>query len=255
MRIATWNVNSLKVRLPHVLAWLEKQTPDLLCLQETKLEDGKFPIEEFGRAGYQASYVGQKTYNGVAIVSRESCTEVMTAVPDFEDGQKRVLAATVCGMRAICIYVPNGEHVESDKYRYKLRWLSAVTAWLKGELGRHARLAVLGDFNIAPEEKDVHDPKVWEGQVLFSGPEREAFRNIVALGLADAFRLFDQPDRSFTWWDYRLNAFRRRMGLRIDHILLSRELAARCSACSIDTAPRAAERPSDHAPVWADLDL
>jgi exodeoxyribonuclease-3 len=253
MRLATWNVNSLNVRLGHVLGWLEQQRPDILCLQETKLEDGKFPIEEIRRAGYQALYSGQKTYNGVAILSRADCRDVVSAIPEFDDAQKRVLAATVCGLRAVCVYVPNGEHVESEKYRYKLRWLEAVSAWLQHEMARFPRLAVLGDFNIAPEPRDVHDPAIWEGQVLFSGPERAAFHKLVALGLSDAFRLFDQPPQSFTWWDYRLNAFRRKRGLRIDHILLSAELAACCSACSIDIAPRMLERPSDHAPVIADL--
>jgi exodeoxyribonuclease-3 len=255
MRVATWNVNSLKVRLSPVLSWLEKRNPDVLCLQETKLEDGKFPLDEISRAGYRALFSGQKTYNGVAILSREVCSEVVAAVPDFEDAQKRVLAASVCGIRVICVYVPNGESVDSDKYRYKLRWLAALRAWLERELERFPRLAVLGDFNVAPEERDVHDPAVWNGQVLFSGPEREAFHGLLALGLADAFRLFDQPEKSFTWWDYRMNAFRRKLGLRIDHVLLSRELAERCTACAIDSEPRGAERPSDHAPVTADLAL
>ena len=255
MRIATWNVNSLKVRLPHVLDWLGKQRPDVLCLQETKLEDGNFPLGEIARAGYQALFSGQKTYNGVAILSRSPCRDVVAAFPAFEDAQKRVLAATVDGVRVVCVYVPNGESVDSDKYQYKLRWLAALSAWLDDEIGRFPRLAVLGDFNIAPEARDVHDPVVWNGQVLFSAAEREAFRNLLALGLADGFRLFEQTEKSFTWWDYRMNAFRRKMGLRIDHVLLSGELAQRCTACSIDVAPRAAERPSDHAPVIAELNL
>lgn len=255
MRIATWNVNSLKVRLPHVLAWLKKASPDILCLQETKLEDGNFPLEEIVGAGYRAVYSGQKTYNGVAILSREPCDDIVAAVPGFEDAQKRVLAASVCGIRIVCVYVPNGENVESDKYRYKLGWLAALNAWLRSELERFPHLAVLGDFNIAPEERDVHDPAVWNGQVLFSIPEREAFHALIALGLKDAFRLFDQPEKSFTWWDYRMGAFRRKMGLRIDHVLLSAALAERCTACSVDIEPRAAERPSDHAPVMADLAL
>lgn len=255
MRIATWNVNSLKVRLPQVLAWLEKYAPDVLCLQETKLEDGRFPVAEIAAAGYRAVYSGQKTYNGVAILSRETCDGIAAGVPGFEDAQKRVLAASVCGIRVVCVYVPNGESVDSDKYRYKLDWLAALNGWLRTELERFPRLAVLGDFNIAPEPRDVHDPAVWEGQVLYSVPEREAFRALIGLGLVDAFRLFEQPARSFTWWDYRLNAFRRKMGLRIDHVLLSHELAARCTACTVDTEPRAAERPSDHAPVMADLAL
>lgn len=255
MRIATWNVNSLKVRLPHVLAWLGKHQTDVLCLQETKLEDGNFPLEEITELGYQALYSGQKTYNGVAILSRARCSEVVAAVPGFEDAQKRVLAATITGIRAVCVYVPNGESVESDKYRYKLNWLAALSAWLEAEMVRYPRLMLLGDFNIAPEERDVHDPAVWNGQVLFSGPEREAFRRLLALGLIDAFRRFEQPEKSFTWWDYRMNAYRRKMGLRIDHVLLSSPLAQRCTACWIDTEPRAAARPSDHAPVVVELTL
>jgi exodeoxyribonuclease-3 len=226
-----------------------------LCLQETKLEDGNFPLEQISRAGYQALFSGQKTYNGVAILSRSPCSDVVAAVPGFEDAQKRVLAASVDGVRVVCVYVPNGESLDSDKYQYKLRWLAALSAWLKHEIERFPRLAVVGDFNIAPEERDVHDPAVWNGQVLFSAPEREAFRNLLAIGLEDGFRLFEHPEKSFTWWDYRMNAFRRKMGLRIDHVLLSGELAKRCTACSIDVDPRAAERPSDHAPVIAELNL
>jgi exodeoxyribonuclease-3 len=255
MRIATWNVNSLKVRLPHVLDWLAKQQPDVLCLQETKIEDGNFPLEAISRAGYQALFSGQKTYNGVAILSRSVCGDVVAAVPGFADAQKRVLAATIDRVRVVCVYVPNGESVESEKYQYKLRWLAALSAWLKGEIDRFPLLTVLGDFNVAPEDRDVYDPAAWTGQVLFSAAEREAFRNLLALGLHDSFRLFDQPERSFSWWDYRMNAFRRKMGLRIDHVLLSGELATCCTACSIDVEPRKAERPSDHAPVIADLKL
>jgi exodeoxyribonuclease-3 len=253
MKLATWNVNSLKVRLPQVLEWLGKHRPDALCLQETKLEDHNFPVEAIARAGYQACYAGQKTYNGVAILALAPPGETVTGIPGFEDPQRRVLAATLDGVRIINLYVPNGESVESDKYRYKLAWLAALTAWLREELARHPRLAVLGDFNIAPEPRDVHDPAAWEGKVLYSEPERAAFRSLLALGLKDGFRLFEQPERSYTWWDYRMNAFRRKMGLRIDHILLSEPLATRCSACSIDIAPRAAERPSDHAPVIAEF--
>ncbi|MGQ0751920.1 MAG: exodeoxyribonuclease III [Betaproteobacteria bacterium] len=255
MRLATWNVNSLKVRLPHVLTWLARHEPDVMCLQETKLEDGNFPLEDISRAGYQALYSGQKTYNGVAILSRHAWSEVVAAVPGFEDAQKRVLAATVRGIRVVCVYVPNGENVESEKYPYKLKWLDALTDWLKDEIGRFPQFAMLGDFNIAPEERDVHDPAVWQGQVHFSDPEREAFRRLLALGLNDAFRLFGQPEKSFTWWDYRLNAFRRKMGLRIDHVLLTGPLAQRCTSCWIDAEPRAADRPSDHVPVVAELSL
>lgn len=255
MRLATWNVNSLKVRLPQVLTWLGRHRPDVMCLQETKLEDGNFPLQDIASAGYQALYSGQKTYNGVAILSRDGVSDVVAAVPGFDDAQKRVVAATVRGIRVVCVYVPNGENVESEKYRYKLKWLAALTDWLKTEIARFPDLAVLGDFNIAPEERDVHDPAVWKGQIHFSDPEREAFRELLARGLNDAFRLFRQPDKSFTWWDYRLNAFRRKRGLRIDHVLVTDWLAQHCTACWIDVAPRAEERPSDHAPVVADLSL
>ncbi|MDP1716856.1 MAG: exodeoxyribonuclease III [Burkholderiales bacterium] len=255
MKLATWNVNSLKVRLPQVLDWLALHQPDALCLQETKLEDVNFPVSTINEAGYQVLFSGQKTYNGVAILSRATASDAVTAIPAFDDPQKRVLAATVDGVRVICIYVPNGQSVDSEKYQYKLRWLAALTAWLKDEASRFPRLAVLGDFNIAPEERDVHDPAAWEGKVLFSKPERDAFNLMLAAGLKDAFRLFEQPERSFTWWDYRMYAFRRKMGLRIDHILLSAELAKSCASCSIDIEPRRAERPSDHAPVIATLTL
>lgn len=255
MKLATWNVNSLKVRLPQVLDWLVKHRPDVLCLQETKLEDVNFPANAIGDAGYQVLYCGQKTYNGVCIVSLAPPSETITEIPGLEDSQKRVLAATVGGVRIINVYVPNGENTESDKYQYKLKWLAALNAWLKGELQRFPRLAVLGDFNIAPEDRDVYDPKAWEGRVLFSQPERDTFRALLDLGLKDSFRLFDQPEKSFTWWDYRMNAFRRKMGLRIDHILLSAALAKSCAACTVDVEPRKAERPSDHAPVVATLTL
>jgi exodeoxyribonuclease-3 len=255
LKLATWNVNSLKVRLPQVLEWTSGQRPDVLCLQETKLENDRFPAAEIRAAGYEPLFSGQKTYNGVAIISLATATEMINEIPGFEDHQKRVLAATVAGVRVVCAYVPNGESVESDKYQYKLRWLAGFRDWLKAELAQHPRLAVLGDYNIAPGERDVYDPKEWEGKVLFSKPEREAFDALVGLGLRDAFRLFDQPDRSFTWWDYRMNAFRRKMGLRIDHILLSEELAKACAACTIDIEPRKNERPSDHAPVVAELNV
>ena len=255
MRLATWNVNSLKVRLPQVLDWLKSHQPDVLCLQETKLEDANFPAQELRTADYEVLFSGQKTYNGVAILTRHSAREALTGIPGFSDPQKRVLAATIGGLRVICLYVPNGQSIDSDKYRYKLDWLAAATAWLRGELAANPQLAVVGDFNIAPEERDVHDPKAWEGQVLFSAPERRAFQDLLALGLKDGFRLFDQPEQSFTWWDYRMNAFKRKMGLRIDHILLSARLAQTCRSCTIDTGPREAERPSDHAPVIADLEL
>ncbi|MCG6952336.1 MAG: exodeoxyribonuclease III [Betaproteobacteria bacterium] len=253
MKFATWNVNSLKVRLPQLLDWVAAAQPDIVCLQETKLEDGKFPQEDLEAAGFRAAFSGQKTYNGVALLARSAPSEVSTSIPDFTDEQKRVVAATVADTRVICLYAPNGQAVGSDKYDYKLRWYEALRAWLKDELARHPCLAVLGDLNIAPEDRDVHDPKAWEGQVHCSEPERAAFRALLQLGLKDAFRLFEQPEKSFSWWDYRMMGFRRNAGLRIDHILLSETLAARCKACSIDKAPRRLERPSDHTPVIAEL--
>ena len=255
MRLATWNVNSLKVRLPHLLDWLAGTGPDVLCLQETKTEDANFPSKELAAAGYRTVYCGQKAYNGVAILARAEPDDVQQGIPDFADDLKRVIAATVNGVRVICIYAPNGQALDSDKYVYKLRWYGALAAWLSKELQTYRLLAVLGDFNVAPEDRDVHNPKRWEGQIHVSEPERAAFRRLLELGFADAFRLFEQPEKEFSWWDYRLMAFQRGWGLRIDEILLSPELAARCAACRIDKAPRARERPSDHAPVVADLNL
>lgn len=255
MKLATWNVNSLKVRLPQVLDWLAANQPDVLCLQETKLEDVNFPKVELNAAGYAVEFSGQKTYNGVAILSRQPVADIVTDIPNFADVQKRVLAATVEGVRVVCVYIPNGQSLDSDKYQYKLAWLGALKAWLKDEIARHPKLVLLGDYNIAPDDRDVHDPQAWEGQVLCSPPEREAFRDLLGLGLQDAFRLFEQPEKSFSWWDYRMNAFRRNMGLRIDHILVSTELAKSCTLCAIDKNIRKLERPSDHAPVLAEIAL
>ena len=253
MRIATWNVNSLKVRLPHVLDWLAANQPDVLCLQETKQEDSQFPLAALQQSGYQAVSSGQKTYNGVAILSKSASTEVVCGLPNFADEQKRLIAATIQGIRMVCIYVPNGQSVDSDKYQYKLAWLAALREWLKGELPRYPKLALLGDYNIAPEDRDVHDPQAWAGNVLVSEPERAAFHALEQLGLRDSFRLFEQPEKSFSWWDYRMMAFRRNMGLRIDHIMLSTPLAHGCTGCTIDRAPRKLERPSDHTPVVTEL--
>lgn len=253
MKIAAWNVNSLKVRLPHVLEWLAANQPDVLCLQETKQEDKDFPAQVLKNAGYEALFAGQKTYNGVAILSKMPGTEIQVGIPGFADPQQRVLAATVDGVRIVCVYVPNGQSVGSEKYEYKLRWLHALTEWLRGELAKYPQLALLGDYNIAPEDCDVHDPKAWEGQVLCSPAERAAYAELIALGMRDAFRLFEQEEKSFSWWDYRMAAFRRNMGLRIDHILLSAALAPQCTACWIDKAPRKLERPSDHTPVVAEV--
>jgi exodeoxyribonuclease-3 len=253
LKLATWNVNSLKVRLPHVLDWLASQAPDALCLQETKLEDDKFPRAEFEAVGYQVVHAGQKTYNGVAIVSRSPARDVAFGIPGFPDEQKRVLAATVDGVRVICVYCPNGQSPDSDKYTYKLAWYDALIAWLADELKRGPELALLGDYNIAPEDRDVHDPAAWRGSVLVSEPERERFRALLGLGLKDAYRLFEQAEDGFSWWDYRQAAFRRNLGLRIDHILLSPPLAGRCVSCRVDKTPRRLERPSDHTPVMAEI--
>lgn len=255
MKIATWNVNSLSVRLPHVLTWLETSQPDVLCLQEIKLIDEKFPIDAIRAAGYHAVCCGQRTYNGVAIFSREPIEEVVSALPEFNDDQKRVVAVTVSGVRIICVYVPNGQSLESEKYRYKLSWLASLRSWIKQELIKYPRLAVLGDFNVAPEDQDVHDPALWEGGIHVSPAERLALREIMELGLKDSFRLFDQPPGLFSWWDYRMAAFRRNLGLRIDLILLSQALANHCVSCVIDKVPRKWDRPSDHAPVIAEINL
>ena len=251
MKLATWNVNSLKVRVPHLLDWLAAVQPDVVCLQETKTEDRSFPLAEIEAAGYRVIYSGQKTYNGVAIVSRTPLSAEARGIPEFADEPRRVIAATVAGVRVVCLYAPNGQEPGSEKYEYKLRWYAALTAWLKKEVD--GEVAVLGDLNIAPEPRDVHDPKRWEGKIHFSAPERAAFSALIDLGFKDAFRLFPQPEKQFTWWDYRLAAFQRGWGLRIDHILLSPALAPRCRSCHIDAAPRKLERPSDHAPVVAEL--
>jgi exodeoxyribonuclease-3 len=255
MKIATWNVNSLRVRLPHLLDWLAAHSPDAVCLQETKCEDAKFPYDELKAAGYCSLHNGQRTYNGVAILSKAEGVETCRGIPEFQDDQSRVIAAEVGGIQLVSVYVPNGQNVGSDKYAYKLRWFEALAGWLEGQLKIHPRIAVCGDFNVAPEDRDVHDPAAWAGQVLFSEPEKAALRRLIDLGLVDAFRLFEQPERSFTWWDYRLMAFRRKMGLRIDHVLLSPQLAQKCTACTIDIEPRKLERPSDHAPVICEFDL
>lgn len=255
MKIATWNVNSIRVRLPQVLEWLKKENPDVLCLQETKITDGEFPAMAFRDAGYQAVYIGQKTYNGVATLSRAPADDVVTTLAGADGDQKRLLATVVGGVRVVNVYVPNGEEVGSEKYSYKLSWLKALEKFIARELKSHPRLALLGDYNIAPEERDVHDPKRWEGHVLFSDKERAAFRSLTQLGLVDVFRKFEQPGKSFSWWDYRQGAFRRNHGLRIDHILCSATLASACRGCRIDIEPRKHERPSDHAPVIAEFDF
>lgn len=253
MKIVTWNVNSLKVRLNHLLQWLQANPVDVVCIQETKLTDDKFPLAELNAAGYQVVFSGQKTYNGVAILSKLPIEDVVKNNPHFADEQQRLLAATIDGVRFICAYVPNGQEVGSDKYAYKLAWLAALREWVAAEMRAHPSFAILGDYNIAPEARDVHDPAEWEGRIHFSEPERGALQALMALGLSDAFRLFDQPEKQYSWWDYRQMAFRRNRGLRIDHILLSDALAKRCTACTIDRETRKWEQPSDHAPVVATL--
>ncbi len=254
MKIATWNVNSLRARLPHLLQWLVAGQPDLLAIQETKLADEEFPAAELAAAGYSAVCSGQKGYNGVALLSRsEGAREVVTDLPDFVEPQRRVVAGTYAGLRVINVYVPNGSHPGSAKYDYKLAWLSALAEWLEGERVRHPALVLLGDFNIAPEDRDVYDPAVWAGQIMCSGPERAAFARLLALGMVDTLRIHSPAGGIYTWWDYRLGAFRRNRGLRIDHILCSPALAPRCRVSGVDTAPRGWERPSDHAPVVAEF--
>lgn len=253
MKLACWNVNSLKVRLPHVLQWLLNNPVDVLCLQETKLTDDKFPVAEIEAAGYHAVFSGQKTYNGVAILSRHPISDVVKNNPLFDDTQQRLLTVTIQNMRIICAYIPNGQAPDSEKFQYKLAWLSALQNWLMDQQKSYPELALLGDFNIAPEDRDVHDPAAWEGQNLVSPPERAAYQNMLTLPLIDSFRLFEQAEKSYSWWDYRALGFRLNKGLRIDHILLSPSLAARCQSCVIDRVPRKWEQPSDHAPVIATL--
>tara|TARA_B100000686_G_scaffold211552_1_gene218435 strand:- start:5026 stop:5793 length:768 start_codon:yes stop_codon:yes gene_type:complete len=255
MRVATWNVNSLKVRLSQVINWLDINQPDVLCLQETKMQDDNFPIDEIISIGYHPIYSGQKTYNGVALLGKEMGRDYVASIPNFPDHQKRILAANYGDIRIICIYVPNGQSIESEKFQYKLGWLTALNKWLQAELIKYPKLILLGDFNIAPEACDVHDPELWEGKVLCSIPEREAFMALLKLGLVDSFHLFDHPDKSYTWWDYRMMAFRRNMGMRIDHILLSNKLSENCISYIIDKEPRKHERPSDHTPVMVDLSI
>jgi exodeoxyribonuclease-3 len=249
MKLATWNVNSLNVRLPHVLDWLAANPIDVLCLQETKQEDSKFPYDDLKAAGYHAIHSGQKTYNGVAILSRHEMADVEHGIANFDDEQRRVISATINGVRVICVYIVNGQAVDSDKYNYKMRWLEALQHWLAGELQKYPNLVLLGDYNIAPEDRDCHDPAAWIGQILVSPRERDAFKKLIQLGLHDSFRLFEQPEKSFSWWDYRMMGFRRNFGMRIDHILVSDTLKNKAESCVIDKAPRKLERPSDHTPV------
>ena len=254
MKIASWNVNSLNVRLPHLQQWLQDFAPDVVGLQETKLEDHKFPEDALLAAGYRSAFIGQKTYNGVAILARHSIEDVQLGIPGFDDMQARAIAATVNGVRIVNLYVVNGQDIGTDKYAYKLRWLEAVHAWLADELQRHPKLVVLGDFNIAPDDRDVHDPAVWNGDhILTSTAERGALHKLLQLGLHDGFRLHNAEGGIFSWWDYRQAAFRRNLGLRIDLTLVSDALRVAAVASGIDREPRTWERPSDHAPAWVQL--
>ncbi len=253
LKVASWNVNSLNVRLPHVLAWCDTARPDILALQETKLTDDRFPVDELMKAGYHSVCSGQKTYNGVAILSREPATDIVTDVDGLDDPQRRILGATIGGVRIINLYVVNGSEVGSQKYTYKLHWLEQVNRWVADEMQKHDKLIVLGDFNIAPEDRDVHDPEAWKDKILCSKPERKALQTMLDFGLTDTFRLFEQEEKTWSWWDYRMAAFRRNMGLRIDLVLASKALADNCKAAYIDKEPRRQERPSDHAPVVAEF--
>ena len=255
MLVASWNVNSLRVRLEHVLRWVDEHKPDVLGLQETKAPNESFPHAEFKSAGYQVLYNGQKTYNGVALLSRSNACDVVTDLATLKDPQRRLIGATIDRVRIYNVYVPNGQSVGSDKFRYKLEWLAALKKQLSSEMREHKKLLVMGDFNIAPQDRDVHDPRGWEGNVLVSKDERDALAGIRSLGLEDSFRLFAQPEASYSWWDYRFANFDRNRGLRIDLLLASTDLRKLCVASDIDKTPRGWERPSDHAPVTATFNL
>ena len=254
MKLATWNVNSLAVRLPQLLDWLAAHQPDVLVLQETKLTDDKFPHADLLAAGWHSVWHGQKTYNGVALLSRHPASDVVRNIPGLEDGQARVIAGTIDGIRVIGAYFPNGQAPGTDKFAYKMRWLDALRSWVRTELAAHDRLVLMGDFNIAPDDRDVFDPVAWAGQIHCTDEERAHFQALVALGLCDTFRQFEQPPRSWSWWDYRNLAFRKNQGLRIDIILASQSLQPRIRSCVIDKPTRRNERPSDHAPVIVDID-
>ncbi len=253
MKLATWNVNSLAVRLPQLLDWLAANQPDTVVLQETKLTDDKFPAAEINAAGWQVRFFGQKTYNGVALLSRTPAADVVCNIPGHDDPSARVIAGTVDGLRVVGAYFPNGQAPDSDKFVYKMRWQDALREWVRAELAQHPQLVLMGDFNVAPEDRDVYDPVAWAGQIHCTPEERAQFQGLIGLGLVDAFRLFEQPPKSWSWWDYRNLAFRKNQGLRIDHILVSEALRPRVSACVIDKQPRKNERPSDHAPVVVTL--
>lgn len=251
MNIVTWNVNSLNVRLPHLLDYLNEHQPDIVALQETKLPDEKFPKEEIKAAGYQVVFSGQKTYNGVAIVTKTPATGIETEIPNLDDPQRRVLAATIEGVRVVSIYIPNGQEVGSEKYDYKFCWLHAFRDYLSTQLAAHEKLIVLGDFNIAPADIDVHNPKRWQGKIMCSDREREFYQSLLALGLTDSIRALYPDEPIHSWWDYRMNAYRRGWGIRIDHLLTTTALTPISGGVHADE--RGKERPSDHAPVWLEV--
>lgn len=254
-KIATWNVNSLRVRLPRLLTWLDVNKPDVIALQETKISDADFPVEAISNVGYEMVFAGQKSYNGVAIFSKNKSSEIITDLLEYEDPQRRVLAAVIDDIRILNLYIPNGESVGSEKYQYKLNWLSKLDNFLKQELKKHPKTIVLGDFNIAPDEIDVHDPRRWHGKIMFSEPERTAFKDMLQVGLHDCFRELNPSEKVFSWWDYRTYGFSQNLGLRIDHILASEALISKCKKCFIDTELRKEERPSDHSPIVAEFEI
>ncbi len=253
MKIASWNVNSLRVRLPQVLEWLDETKVDVLALQETKTQDPEFPQEDIEAAGYQVVFSGQKTYNGVAILAKIKPQDLITDIENLDDPQRRIIIATVGDVRIINLYVVNGSEVGSEKFAYKLNWIDKVTAHIKKEMKTYKKVVVLGDFNIAPDDRDVHDPDRWKDKILCSDEERQAYENMLSLGLADTFRQFEQEEKLFSWWDYRGGGFRRNHGLRIDLILASKILNEKCKSSIIDKTPRSWERPSDHTPVVAEF--
>ncbi len=253
MKIASWNVNSLRVRLSQVLAWVSTVQPDILALQETKVTDDRFPTAAIEASGYSVVYSGQKTYNGVAILAQKSIEDVLTDIPGLEDPQRRILGATIGDVRVLNLYVVNGSEVGSEVYAYKLHWLDRVRAYVQAQLAQYPSSVIVGDFNIAPEDRDVYDPELWHEKILCSTPERAALRSLLDLGYEDTFRLFEQQADSFSWWDYRTAGFRRNAGLRIDLILANKSLSKRCLSSTIDKGPRGQKRPSDHAPIVAEF--
>jgi exodeoxyribonuclease-3 len=257
MKIASWNVNSLRVRLPHVLDWLAEHQPDILGLQETKTIDENFPAADIEAAGYYVTFAGQKTYNGVAVISKQPVTDIVTDLPGLDDPQRRVLGCTIPGekgdVRFLNLYVPNGSEVGSEKYEYKLGWLSALERHVEIQLKEYENFVMVGDFNIAPDDRDLYDPEGWKDKILVSPPERAALQRLLDMGLSDTFRLFEQEDKIYSWWDYRAAGFRRNLGMRIDLVLSSATMTERCAASYVDKEPRKLERPSDHAPVIAEF--